>query len=173
MKPEMWRQKMVQALAMGEDRSDQQLAERLATCNEGQQCNLPMCQFCVGELRSLLFGFLDVDEYNRPTFPVTGPGPGLRLELPISSWLKTVRGGSYPVGQLDQIDLRSINKRLREQYAYFPLAVAATDIFLVEGRSRRARPFWQVGVFGVAVGLPPCVAPTGVLEDAGCHLACI
>jgi hypothetical protein len=46
MKPEMWRQKMVRALPVGEDRRDQELAEKLSACRnrEGQRWNLPMGQ---------------------------------------------------------------------------------------------------------------------------------
>jgi hypothetical protein len=71
-------------------------------------------------------------------------------------WSKAVSGESCSLGQLDQIDLPSINQRLQRQYqdVGFMLIVAATDVSLIEDSSRRGRPVWQAGVFGIALGLP-------------------
>jgi hypothetical protein len=65
-----------------------------------------MCQGCVGHLRSVLFE--DVMEYQ--TSLLRGP------RVPLICWSKAVSGKSYPVGQLDEMDLPSINQRVHRQY---------------------------------------------------------
>ena len=97
MKPKMWRQKMARGLPIGEDRRDQELAEKLSACRnrEGQRCNLPMCQRCVAQLRNVIFN--EFWEYAR----------GL---LPGTFWLEAVPGESYPIGQLNQMDLHSAKR---------------------------------------------------------------
>jgi hypothetical protein len=58
-----------------------------------------MCYRYVVDLRRLLFA--EVMEYK--SSPLWGP------PVPMICWSKAVSGESYPVGQLDQIDLPSIN----------------------------------------------------------------
>jgi hypothetical protein len=147
MKPKIWRQKMVRALAISEDRRNQELAEKLSACRdrEGQRCNLAMCQLCVAELRNPIFNAFW--EYG------ISYAQGL---LPGSYWSEAVPGESYPIGQLNQMDLRSINQKIRNECwdAGYPLVVAATDISLVDDHARQGPPFWQASVFGYALGLP-------------------
>jgi len=86
MKTEMWRSKMVQALRISEDLTDRELAEKLSACRdqEGRRCNLPMCQRCVVDPRSLLFE--EVMEYQ--TSLLRG------LPVPLICWSKAVPGES-------------------------------------------------------------------------------
>jgi len=68
-----------------------------------------------------------------------------KTDLQISVFFATVPGTSYPIGQLDQIDLRSIGRRIRRQYKRlgFPLAVSVVDISLIEDSSGENAPSWE------------------------------
>jgi hypothetical protein len=78
------------------------------------------------------------------------PAPESNLQ-----WLAVlVRGESYPIDQVDEIDLPSINRRILRQHkgVGFPLVFSAVDISLIEDSARKTEPFWQAGVFSLVFG---------------------
>jgi hypothetical protein len=125
------------------------LAEKLAECVVGARCNLPMCPICVRLLRrSFVLGALAcVDEIQS--------GIKRRAELPITAFSAVLAGETYPVNELNQIDIPLVNRRVqrRHQRAKFALVFAGLDISLNEDGQAKTPPFWQVQVYGVVVGL--------------------
>ena len=103
---------MIRALRKGEGCYDKKLAEKLSGCcnRVGERCQLPMCPLCVHQLGSSLVVEM---------LACMGLSSLWKTDLQISVFFATVPGTSYPIGQLDQIDLRSIGRRIRRQYKRF------------------------------------------------------
>jgi hypothetical protein len=74
----------VRALRMSENPMDRELAEKLSACREqeGQWCNLPMCQRCVDDLRS----FLSAEVIKTPEFVAMGAAGAKDLQLGGGGW---------------------------------------------------------------------------------------
>jgi hypothetical protein len=113
-----YQQKMVRSLRKGGAR-DKQLADQLRGCNldGGSPCWLPMCPVCVAFLRLSTIG-----EWIKCTGPLFST-PKLQFKW---FWM-AAPGGRYPIGQLDQIDLPSIYRRIQRQHERvgFPLVFSA------------------------------------------------
>ncbi len=133
-----WRREMIRALRKGEGCYDKKLAEKLSGCcnRVGERCQLPMCPLCVHQLGSSLVVEM---------LACMGLSSLWKTDLQISVFFATVPGTSYPIGQLDQIDLGSIGRRIRRQYKRlgFPLAVSVVDISLIEDSSGENAPSWE------------------------------
>jgi hypothetical protein len=129
-----------------EDARAKQLAAQLRRCGKGRQCNLSICPICLRRLRkSFILGAVSCLEE-------LGLGPALPI---IEFSAISVTDSQYLRDSLDLIDLRQINKRIRDQHerAGFPLAFAGVEISLSEDRQALNHPFWQAQVYGVVVGL--------------------
>jgi hypothetical protein len=129
-----------------EDARAKKLAEQLGRCVHGRPCDLSICPICLRQLRKsfILCAVTCIEEL------------GLGPELPIfefSAVSVSYRGDLRD--SLGRVDLRQINKRIRDQHkrAGFPLAFAGVEISLNEDRQDYDDPFWQAQVCGVVVGL--------------------
>jgi hypothetical protein len=140
-----YQRKMVRALRKGVPR-DEELADQLRVCNlgGGSPCWLPMCPVCVANLRLYIFA-----EWVKGTGPLFS-APKLQFKW---FWM-AVPGGRYPLGQLDEVDLPSIYRRIQRQHERvgFPLVFSAVDISLIEDSPREIQPFWQAGVYSMIFG---------------------
>jgi hypothetical protein len=129
-----------------EDARAKKLAEQLGRCVHGRPCNLSICPICLRRFRkSFILGAVTFIEE-------LGMGPELPF-IEFSGVSVSYRGDLRD--SLDRIDLRQINKRIRDQHkrAGFPLAFTGVEISLNEDRQDYDDPFWQAQVYGVVVGL--------------------
>jgi hypothetical protein len=143
------KENIIEALE-GRNQDAKRVATKLAECVADARCNLPMCPVCVQLLRKsfVLSALARVDELGSATKP--------RTELPITAYSAVLAGETYPVGELYEIDIPLINKRIQRQHqrAKFPLVFGGLDISLNEDGQTKTPPFWQVQLYGVVVGSP-------------------
>jgi hypothetical protein len=116
--------------AQQDDRMAIELARQLEQCADGPPCNLSICPLCVRKMRKSLImeAVASIDEL------------GLQPELPITkfSGVAVISRQHYARGMLGDIDLCQINRYIQAQHerAGFPLAFAAVEILLNDGRRR-------------------------------------
>jgi hypothetical protein len=140
--------KMVLALE-GENGAVTILSKRLRWCHSGgSPCRLPMCPSCLREQRAcFIVGALSCTDEVRSVVN--------HAELPITPFSGVLNKETYPVGQLYQMDLPFLKRRVQRelQRAGFPLAFAGVNISLNDESPSKNPPFWQAHVDGVVVGL--------------------
>jgi hypothetical protein len=142
------REKIIQALEGGNSDA-KRLATKLVECVATARCNLPICPVCVRLLRrSFVLGALACTDELQSAIN--------RAELPVTAFSAVLTAETYPVGELYEIDIPLINKRIQRQHqrAKFPLVFAGLDISLNEDGQAKTPPFWQAQIYGVVVGLP-------------------
>jgi hypothetical protein len=134
--------KMIRVLRAG-DSSATKLAKKLTRCRKGDMCELSMCPICVRLRRTTLsLGALNCTlkrlEHERE-FPVTT----------FSAVLAT-----YPVGELDNVDLASITEQIQTQHRRTtPLIFAGINVSVYEEVPRKLKPRWQIRLDGLVAGL--------------------
>jgi hypothetical protein len=137
--------KMVLALE-GENCAETKVTRRLVGCRFGN-CYLAMCPPCVRELRiSFILAALSCTDELRSV---------VKQGFPMTAFSADLNIGTYPVGQLDQMDLPLLKSRIQREHrrAGFPLAFAGINISLNDESPSKNPPFWQARVDGVVVGL--------------------
>jgi hypothetical protein len=121
------------------------LARMLEECADGEPCNSPICPVCVRALRtSFVLGV------NKRVAKI-----GQAHNLPITAFSAIPIGEKHKIGKLHRADLLLFNKcfQRRCHRARLPLVFAGFDISLNEDSRRRQKNlFWQLQVYGVAVG---------------------
>jgi hypothetical protein len=129
----------------GDDPAVARLADKLKACASGSPCNLSMCPICVRRLRAsyVLAACKIIRRVQR------------RGKLPLTAFSAVHVCDQYLPGQLSQMDVPLINRRVQRQHlrAGFPLVFAGIDLSWDEYIPPRMPPFWQAHIYGVVVGL--------------------
>jgi hypothetical protein len=139
---------MIRSLKLGPASEDRKLGKTLRACRDfywTQRCGRPICPVCVERLRRSFI----LEAAACIAFLMQ------KRKFPISSLCADLPGQCYQLGDLRRLDLTSLNRRIRCQYARagFPLALSGIHLALIEDRRTNAKPVWQARVCSVIAGL--------------------
>jgi hypothetical protein len=132
------------ALREGNTTRDHELINVLMNCRRGERCNLPTCRFCIRRLRRTL-----VKEMSACFEPILQ-----RTNLSGVQFSGVLRGETYPLGQLDRIDLRSLNERIQQHHEHsnLPLVFCGIKNVLDTEPASKTWLSWLPTVEGLVIG---------------------